>query len=341
MDLGFLILAVLLMIGLSFWLRSWKSGRRQRIDPRSALEHEKLVESIRFANKLVGDYGRILERNAHKDFKPETELPASKEAIKTAILLMAQYHKAAGALDEKLYGSLEIGYSMLADFVPDEVAARANRPLDVIRNLSISLAKGERVHLSDADISQLGSAFHSPEYESSKLLKDQTFAESSRLSSEFKEMVPPRPEWLPISDSDRRYAKIFLESNLITEDQVKEAIARQSSSGGTLSSNLVRLGHLTEEQVARFLAQQYSVPFIDLADQNIHPSVINLVPAEIAQKHKVIPVKRKENVLTLAMADPGNMFAFDDIRFLSGLHAEPVVATETSIKDAIGRHYHP
>ncbi|MEE9521243.1 MAG: ATPase, T2SS/T4P/T4SS family, partial [candidate division NC10 bacterium] len=136
-----------------------------------------------------------------------------------------------------------------------------------------------------------------------------------------------------------RLGEMLVRSKLITEDQLRKALAQQSSGGGRLGSNLVKLGYLTEDDITSFLSKQYGVPSINLAHFEIDQSVIKLVPAEIAQKHGVIPINRKGNVLTVGMADPSNIFAIDDIKFLSGFKVEPVVAAESSIKNAINKHY--
>ncbi len=136
-----------------------------------------------------------------------------------------------------------------------------------------------------------------------------------------------------------RLGEMLVKSKLITEEQLKKALTQQSSGGGRLGSNLVKLGYLSEEDITSFLSKQYGVPSINLAHFEIEQGVIKLVPAEIAQKHGVIPINRKGNVLTVAMADPSNIFAIDDIKFLSGFKVEPVVAAETSIKNAINKHY--
>jgi type IV pilus assembly protein PilB len=132
---------------------------------------------------------------------------------------------------------------------------------------------------------------------------------------------------------------MLVKSSLITEDQLKKALAQQTSSGGRLGSNLVKLGYISEEDITSFLSKQYGVPSINLAHFEIDSAVIKLVPAEIAQKHMVIPINRKGNALTVAMADPSNIFAIDDIKFLSGFKVEPVVTAESSIKSAINKHY--
>ena len=136
-----------------------------------------------------------------------------------------------------------------------------------------------------------------------------------------------------------RLGEMLVKSKLISDDQLKKALTQQSSGGGRLGSNLVKLGYLSEEDITSFLSKQYGVPSINLAHFEIDQSVIKLVPAEIAQKHMVIPINRKGNVITVAMADPSNIFAIDDIKFLSGFKVEPVVAAETSIRNAINKHY--
>ncbi len=136
-----------------------------------------------------------------------------------------------------------------------------------------------------------------------------------------------------------RLGEMLVKAKLITEEQLKKALGQQETSGGRLGTNLVKLGYLTEEDITSFLSKQYGVPAINLAHFDIDPNVIRLVPAEISQKHMVIPINRTGSVLTVAMADPSNIFAIDDIKFLTGFKVEPVVAAETSIKSAINKHY--
>jgi len=127
--------------------------------------------------------------------------------------------------------------------------------------------------------------------------------------------------------------------NLITKEQLKKALQQQDASGGRLGSNLVKLGYVSEDDITSFLSKQYGVPSINLSHFEIDPIVIKLVPAEVAQKHQVIPLNRIGSVLTVAMADPSNIFAIDDIKFMTGFKVETVVASETSIKNAINRCY--
>lgn len=136
-----------------------------------------------------------------------------------------------------------------------------------------------------------------------------------------------------------RLGDMLVKAGLITEDQLKKALSQQESGGGRLGTNLVKLGFLSEEDITAFLSKQYGVPSINLTHFEIDGNVIKLVPAEIAQKYMVIPINRTGSVLTVAMADPSNIFAVDDIKFLTGFKVEPVVAAETSIRNAINKHY--
>jgi type IV pilus assembly protein PilB len=132
---------------------------------------------------------------------------------------------------------------------------------------------------------------------------------------------------------------MLVKATLITKDQLQKALQQQESAGGRIGSNLVKLGFISEDDITSFLSRQYGVPSINLSHFEIDPSVIKLIPSEIAQKHQVIPINRTGNVLTVAMADPSNIFAIDDIKFMTGFKVEPVVAAETSIKNAINKHY--
>jgi len=136
-----------------------------------------------------------------------------------------------------------------------------------------------------------------------------------------------------------RLGELLVKANLITDEQLKKALQQQDASGGRLGANLVKLGYVSEDDITSFLSKQYGVPSINLSHFEIDPIVIKLVPAEVAQKHQVIPLNRTGAVLTVAMADPSNIFAIDDIKFMTGFKVETVVASETSIKNAINRYY--
>jgi type IV pilus assembly protein PilB len=126
---------------------------------------------------------------------------------------------------------------------------------------------------------------------------------------------------------------------LITTEQLQRALAEQKGSADKLGTILVRLGFITEDSLVSFLSKQYSIPAITVAQVDPDPDVMKLVPEQIAKKHSVLPIKRMGNTLTLAMADPTNVFALDDVGFMTGLQIQPVVASEAAIRKAFERLY--
>ena len=136
-----------------------------------------------------------------------------------------------------------------------------------------------------------------------------------------------------------RIAQKLVESSLISQDQLARAIESQQSSGGTLSYNLVKTGAISEMAFAEFMGQVYNVPAVDLDAVAIDPNAVDLIPSDVATKFQVVPLKRDGRTLTLAMANPDNIFAIDDIKFITGFDVRPVVATETAIKRTIDRMY--
>jgi type IV pilus assembly protein PilB len=136
-----------------------------------------------------------------------------------------------------------------------------------------------------------------------------------------------------------KLGQLLVTSNIITEDQLKEAVGLQRKEGGRLGTNLVKLGFLTEEKLVAFLSKQWGVPAINLSDYKIDSSVLKLIPIEIARKYLIMPVARVGATLTIAMADPSNVFVIDDVKFMTGYNVEVVVASETSILNAISAYY--
>ena len=136
-----------------------------------------------------------------------------------------------------------------------------------------------------------------------------------------------------------KLGEILLKENLITPDQLKQALEHQKANGGRLGNSLVKLGFLNDDEVTAVLSRQYGVPSINLAYFEVDPSVIKLIPVETATKYQVLPLSRVGSSLTLAMVDPTNVFAMDDIKFMTGFNIEPVVASEATILDAIKKHY--
>jgi type IV pilus assembly protein PilB len=136
-----------------------------------------------------------------------------------------------------------------------------------------------------------------------------------------------------------RLGQLLITSNIITEEHLKEALDLQRREGGRLGSNLVKLGFITEEKLVAFLSRQYGVPAIDLSDYKIDLSLLKLIPVEMARKYSIVPVARVGATLTIAMVDPSNVFAIDDVKFRTGYNVEVVVSSESSILQAISDHY--
>ena len=136
-----------------------------------------------------------------------------------------------------------------------------------------------------------------------------------------------------------RIGELLLKEKRITPDQLQEALNYQKANGGKLGFNLVKLGFVKDEEITALLSKQYGVPSINLAQFEIDPAVIKLIPAETAQKYQIIPLSRSGATLTIAMTDPTNVFAMDDIKFMTGYNVEPVVASETAVGESITRYY--
>jgi type IV pilus assembly protein PilB len=138
---------------------------------------------------------------------------------------------------------------------------------------------------------------------------------------------------------NRRLGDLLVGEGLLTEEDLRRALSEQKGTSEKLGSILVRLNFIGEEQLIGFLSRQYGIPSITLSQLDIDPEVLRLVPAQLAKKYEVIPIKRTGNALTLAMSDPTNVFALDDVAFLTNLQVLPVVASQGSIRKAIDRTY--
>ncbi|MGO9839829.1 MAG: type IV-A pilus assembly ATPase PilB [Candidatus Acidiferrales bacterium] len=136
-----------------------------------------------------------------------------------------------------------------------------------------------------------------------------------------------------------RLGEILLKESLITQDQLEKALEFQRSNGGKLGSCLTKMGFITDDDITGVLSRQYGVPSINLKYYEIDPNVIKLIPQDTALRYQVIPLSRVGSVLTIAMTDPTNVFAMDDIKFMTGFNVEPVVASESAIGEAISRFY--
>jgi len=138
---------------------------------------------------------------------------------------------------------------------------------------------------------------------------------------------------------NERIGELLVKENLLTSEQLRKARDEAKTKGGRLGAQITKLGFLQESELSDFVAKQYGVPAVNLDEFEIDPAVIKLIPEDVATKHTVVPVNRAGSTLILATADPSNIFAIDDIKFLTGYNVEVVVASEESIKRAIERAY--
>jgi type IV pilus assembly protein PilB len=136
-----------------------------------------------------------------------------------------------------------------------------------------------------------------------------------------------------------RLGELLVRENLISVQQLRKAQEEQQKSGARIGSALIRTGAIEESKLTDFLSKQYGVPAINLRDFDIDPDIIKLVPKDVAEKHLVIPVNRAGPALIVAMCDPSNIYAVDDLKFLTGYNVESVVASEVSIREAIEKYY--
>jgi len=138
-----------------------------------------------------------------------------------------------------------------------------------------------------------------------------------------------------------RLGEILVKNNLITKEQLAKALEEQKLSGGQmrLGTILIKQNAISDQNLTSFLSKQYGVPAVNLSDYDIDPAVIKAIPQEVVQKYQLIPVNRAGATLIVAVSDPSNLFAIEDIKFMTGYNVEMVVASETDIKSAIDKHY--
>ncbi len=136
-----------------------------------------------------------------------------------------------------------------------------------------------------------------------------------------------------------RLETLLLENEVVNSDQLEQVRKQQKSTGDTLDSSLVKLGMMSEGDLLTVLSRIYDMPAVDLENFDVDQTAVDLLPAEVAQKSMAIPIRKVGRTLTLAMADPLNIYAVDDIKFIVGLEVQAVVAAESAIKKTIDRFY--
>jgi len=136
-----------------------------------------------------------------------------------------------------------------------------------------------------------------------------------------------------------KLGEILLREGLITQEQLRKALLEQKNSGMRLGYTLVKLGFIEETEVSKMLARQYRMPAVDLSRFEVDAKILRLIPPDIATKHTVLPLKREGRTLTVAIADPNNVTAIEDIKFITRCDVFPVIAGEYTLRNAIERYY--
>ncbi len=136
-----------------------------------------------------------------------------------------------------------------------------------------------------------------------------------------------------------RLGDLLVKAGQITKDQLREALAKQKEEGGRLGSNLVKMGLIQEPELVEFLSKHFKVSAINLSRVDIDEAVVKIIPADVSRKYTIMPVSKAGAKVTIAMLDPTNVFAMDDIKFMTGYNVEPVIASETAIRAAIEKYY--
>ena len=138
-----------------------------------------------------------------------------------------------------------------------------------------------------------------------------------------------------------RLGDLLIEDGLVTEAQLSEALDYHKASGGRLGSCLLELGHISEDDISAVLSRQYGIPAVNPCNSEIEQEIIDLLTYETAHKYEAMPLERQGTTLSVAMVDPINVVALDELRFMTGFNIEAKVAPESQIREAITRHYSP
>src|SRR5579864_592447 len=141
------------------------------------------------------------------------------------------------------------------------------------------------------------------------------------------------------SNSSERIGDLLVREGLITKDQLAMALQEQRQNGTRVGYNLVKLGFVQEIELTKVLARQYKMPAVDLSKFEVDPKIVKLIPADLAIKNLVLPLKRDGRTLTVAMADPTNFAVIDDLKFITRYDIFPVIAGEFTIRNVLEKLY--
>src|SRR5919106_3476015 len=143
----------------------------------------------------------------------------------------------------------------------------------------------------------------------------------------------------PAAATGMRLGDLLLKEGLISREQLDKALLDGKQNGTRLGYALVKLGYVTETDITKMLARQFRMPAVDLSRFEVDPRIAKLIPADLATKHLVLPLKRDGRTLTVAMADPTNIAVIDDLKFITRYDIFPVIAGEFTLRSAVDRYY--
>src|ERR671924_2233817 len=143
----------------------------------------------------------------------------------------------------------------------------------------------------------------------------------------------------PAAATAMRLGDLLLKEGLITREQLDKALLEGKQNGTRLGYALVKLGYVQETDITKMLARQFRMPAVDLSRFEVDPRIAKLIPADLATKHLVLPLKRDGRTLTVAMADPTNLGVIDDLKFITRYDIFPVIAGEYTLRNALEKHY--
>ncbi len=138
---------------------------------------------------------------------------------------------------------------------------------------------------------------------------------------------------------NKQLGELLIERNIINQQQLEKALATQKERGGLIGEILVELGFVQEEDIAQALTAQYGFPYLPLSNYEINPEVIEIIPGRVARQYLLVPIDRIGNNLTLAMSNPLNIQAIEDVELLAGCSVQTFVSTSSDIKKAIEKYY--
>ncbi len=138
---------------------------------------------------------------------------------------------------------------------------------------------------------------------------------------------------------NKQLGELLIERSIITQSQLEKALAVQQERGGLIGEILVELGYAKEDEIAQTLTAQYGFPYLPLSNYDINPEIANIIPGRVARQYLLIPIDKIGNNLTLAMSNPLNVQAIEDVELLSGCSVQSFVSTSSDVKKAIEKYY--